>query len=204
MKRTAVPTMFGTAVLAVLLATVTGCVPQPETPPSSPPASAGPSASPSEAPVEGPAVFVAPTSCTELLGAQLESEVLATGAVLFSGPGGTGIYPGPSIGQDGGSPVSCRYGKDMVELSTFEFAVQGLTQDAHKGVLAELQTRGMTETAAGEIVVFTQEGTEGSEPAIIHVLLPDGWITVYSTFGGSASLAKITGWADTVLTQVYP
>ena len=204
MRSTAVPAIVGTAALVALLASLAGCAPEPPAASPSPSTSASvePSASPSE--TEEPAVYIAPTSCTGLLGAQLESAVLATGAVLFSGPGGSGIYPGPSIGQDGGSPISCLYGKDMVDLSTFEFAAQGLTQDAHEGVLAELQTRGMTETTTGTTVVFTQEGTEGTEPAIIHILNPDSWVTVYSTFGGAASLQKISGWADTVIAQVYP
>lgn len=203
MQRTVVPTVARTAVLAIVLATfLAGCTPQSADPDPSPSASA--SSAPSETPVEESTVFVAPVDCTGLLGAALEAEVLGAGNVLFSGPGGIGIYPGDSVGQDGGTPFACLYGKDMVDLSTFEIAAQGLTQDAHEGVLAELSTRGMTETTAGDTVTFAQEGTEGGEPAVIHVLRPDSWITVYSTFGGAASLAKITGWAEIVATQVYP
>lgn len=211
MRHTAVHTAARTAVFAVALGSLTilaltGCTPGQPAPSSTPSPSASASVEPSVSPskTDEPAAYIAATSCSGLLGAQLEAEVLATGAVLFSGPGGTGIYPGPSIGQDGGNPISCLYGKDMVDLSTFEFAAQGLSQDAHEGVLAELQTRGMTETTTGTTVVFTQEGTEGTEPAVIHVLRPDSWVTVYSTLGGTASLTKITGWADTVLAQVYP
>lgn len=203
MQRTVVPALARTAVLAVALAALlAGCSPQPADPETSPSTSA--SSAPSETPVEEPAVFVAPADCTGLLGADLEAEILGAGNVLFSGPGGIGIYPNASVGQDGGSPIACLYGKDMVDLSTFELAAQGLTQDAHEGVLTELQSRGMTETTDGDTVTFTQEGTEGGDPAIIHVLHPDSWITAYSTFGGAASLAKVTGWAETLETQVNP
>lgn len=205
MKRTAVHTIVGTAVALSLLWALTGCDPAgpPSPEPSSSPSTSTPP-SPSPSPTEEPAVFVAPTSCTGLLGAALEAEILGSGAVLFSGPGGTGLYPGPSVGQDGGTPLACLYGKDMVDLSTFELAVQGLTPSAHEGVLAELETRGMTEVADADTVTFTQTGDEGATPAIIHILKPDSWVTVYSTFGGAASLSKISGWAQTVETQVYP
>ena len=139
-----------------------------------------------------------------MLGASLEATVTAGGGVLFSGLGGAGIYPGPSIAQDGGSPLSCLYGKDMVDLSTFEFAAQELSQDGHDGTIAELRSRGMTQTTDGDAVTFTQSGDEGTTPAIIHILKPDSWVTVYSTFGGATRLAEITGWAQTVETQVYP
>ncbi len=201
MKRNAVYTMMGSLVAVALLASLTGCNPTSPAPTESPSPSAEPSSAPS--PTQAPAVFVAPTSCTELLGATLEASVIAGGNVLFSGPGGTGIYPGSSTGQDGGNPLSCGYGKDMVDLSTFEFAAQGLTQDAHEGVLAELGTRGMSESVVGNTVTFTQTGDEGTTPAIIHILNPDSWVTVYSTFGGAPRLAEITGWANTVVAELY-
>lgn len=199
--RRAVQSTAGAAVAVVLLATLTACDPgTASSGPSSTPAQSEPSASATES----QAVFVAPTSCTDLLGATLEAEVTSDGSVLFSGPGGTGTYPAPSIGQDGGTPVACLYGKGMVDLSTFEFASQGLSQDAHEGTLAELESRGMTETTSGDTVTFTQEGNEGTDPAIVHILRPDSWVTVYSTFGGADRLKQITGWANTVETQVYP
>ncbi|MBX3090926.1 MAG: hypothetical protein KF801_00275 [Cryobacterium sp.] len=202
MNRNTIHLIAGTTLAVVLAAGLTGCDPAGPAPSGSPSESSASSASPS--PTEAPAAFVAPTSCTQLLGASLESSLTADGTVLFSGPGGTGLYPGIESAQDGGSPLSCVYGKDMVDLSTFELAAQGLTQDAHEGVLAELETRGMTEVAAGDTVTFTQTGDEGSTPAIIHILKPDSWVTAYSTFGGTARLAEITGWANTVETQVYP
>lgn len=206
MKLRAAQKAIAAAGAAALLASLAGCAPPVIIPTASPGSSATPSESPSASPTPtaAQAFFVAPASCTQLLGATLEANVIANGNVLFSGPGGTGIYPGSSVGQDGGTPIACLYGKDMVDLSTFEFAAQGLTPEAHEGVLAVLKSRGMTETASGDTVTFTQTGDEGTTPAIIHILHPDSWVTVYSTLGGAARLAEITGWANTVVTQVYP
>lgn len=184
-------------VAALAAVALVGCAP------SSPTPSAEPSASATAVPAEPAAAFTAPTSCTELLGSDLEQQFLADGNVLFSDSNGDGIHPGEPVGQDGGDPFACLYGKDMVDLSTFELSAQAVDNDEHEGVLAVLASRGLTEEEDGEFVIFAQEGTEGGDPAIVHILYPDAWITAYSTFGGATRLAEIRGWAETVATQVH-
>ncbi|CAN5256794.1 hypothetical protein BH09ACT3_BH09ACT3_08140 [soil metagenome] len=162
------------------------------------------------APVETPSptaaaepVFVEPTSCTTLLGAALETELLATGDVLFSAPDGSGLYPG-TVSNQAGTPFSCWYGRDLVDLSSYEIAAQPLTQSSHEGTLAGLQSEGFTETATGDVVLFTSTGDEGTEPAVLHELHPDGWITIYSAFGGEDRLTTMKAWLDEIRAQVYP
>ena len=187
------------ALVFVALAS-TACTPTPPAPSAPPSASPSAPVSASPAPVSAspaPAGFATPTSCAGMLGA-LEAQFLADGNVLFSDPTGAGIAPTAPIGQDGGTPFACLYGMDGVDLSTFELSAQSLTPDAHEGTLAELQTRALVQTDEQGRTVFSQEGTEGSDPAIVHLLYPEGWITVDSTFGGAARLVEITGWADAV------
>lgn len=192
MKRMPRALALSAALVSVALAS-TACTPTPPAPSASPSASSSASASASPA----PAGFATPTSCTAMLGA-LEAQFLADGNVLFSDPTGAGIAPTAPIGQDGGTPFACLYGMDGVDFSTFELSAQSLTPDAHEGTLAELQTRALVQADEQGRTVFSQEGTEGSDPAIVHLLYPEGWITVDSTFGGAARLAEITGWADAV------
>ena len=185
---------------AIVIAGLAGCTP-PAPPEDEPTAS---ESSPTVAPEPAEAVFVAPSTCTQLLGADLENEFLGGGNVLFSSTDGTGIYFPIESTQDGGTPFSCWYGKDMVDLSTFELAAQALTQDAHEGTLAVLQGGGFVETTDGDVVTFTQVGDEGATPAIVHVLRPDSWITGFSALGGADRAALVADWVDSVAEQVYP
>ncbi len=192
------------ALVTVLAAALAGCSPagggdpEPTTGPE-------PTASASPTPAAAPAIFTLPDDCDELIGPDLDAEFAANGVTLFSDSNGNGIYEQEgSVGQDGGEPFYCVYGQDGVDLSSFEFAAQALTNDAHEGVLAELGTRGLDESADGDRVIFSQEGDEGTLPAIVHIVLPDGWVTVNSTFGGPDRFAEVNDWAETAVEQLYP
>jgi hypothetical protein len=194
--------------IALAVALLAGCAPtdlsaEPDES-AAPTDVAVPTPTPTPTPTEDPArVFTEPSSCVALLGAALEAEFLAAGNVLFSSTDGAGIYFPIDSEQGGGTPFSCWYGKDMVDLSTFELAAQSLTQDAHEGTVSVLSGLGMTQTMDGDIVTFTQVGDEGSTPAIIHVLYPDGWITGYSAFGGQKRVDQLAVWVATVGEQVH-
>jgi hypothetical protein len=189
-----IPLAFAAAMFAVILA---GCGPVVATPTPSPSASSEPEASPSPTPTPEAGGFTAPTSCTELLGADLEADILATGVVLFSSTDGTGIYAPIASTQDGGDPFSCWYGKDGVDLSSFEFAAQPITStDEHEGIVAVLGAAGFASSTDGDVVTFVQTGDEGTTPAIVHVVRPDSWFTVFSAFGGADRLAVMQGYLD--------
>jgi hypothetical protein len=201
MATTAQRALLAAAAGIVALLGLAGCAPEDQ----APTAAASPEASESPTPTETTAVaeFVAPTTCTGLLGPKLENELLATGDVLFSAPDDSGLYPGTPSNQ-AGVPFSCWYGRDMIDLSTYEIAAQKLIPENHEGTLAALQSEGFTETAEGDVVTFSRAGDEGTQPAILHELHPDGWITIYSTFGGDDRLATMRLWLDDIRKQLYP
>jgi hypothetical protein len=150
--------------------------------------------------------FVLPTSCSGLVGEELTATFLADGNKVLTSDDGTAEFGNGNVTstQEGGTPFSCWYGVAAHDLSDFEIAVQPLTHDAHEGTLATLQAGDFVETTDGEIVTFTQEGVEGTSPAIVHVLHPDGWITIARFKAGPAGVATINSWLPTITESVYP
>ena len=204
MTRRAPRLASGAALVVVLIAALAGCSaadagdPEPTTEPE-------PTASASPAPTAAAAPFTLPGDCSALIGPDLDAEYAENGVILFSDSSGNGIYEQEgSVGQASGDPLYCVYGQDGVDLSSFEFAAQALAEDAQEAVLAELAALGLDESADGNRVVFSQEGDEGTLPAIVHIVLPDGWVTVNSTFGGPDRFAEANDWAETALEQLYP
>lgn len=195
------------ALVTVIVAALAGCSPagadEPEE--TAAPATTTPTASASPSPTPVPAAFTAPDNCAELVGAGLDAEYAANGVVLFSDSSGNGIYAQEdSVGQLIGDPFYCVYGQDGVDLSSFEFAAQALTEGARAEVLTHLAGLGLDEAADGDRVAFRQQGDEGSLPAIVHIVLADGWVTVNSTFGGPDRFAEVNDWAETAVVALYP
>jgi hypothetical protein len=190
--------------IPALVTALAACGPTVEPSPT-PTAESTPSSTPSPTAVETPAaeaVFTAATSCTGMLG-PLETTLIAEGYTLFSSSDGGGIYFPIEPTQDGGDPFSCWYGKDGVDLSSFELASQAVDQAQHEGIAAVLGGGGFTVTTDGDVVTYVQAGDEGSTPAIVHVLRPDSWLTAFSTFGGADQVTVLTGYLDQVAAQLY-
>ncbi len=191
---------------AILLAALSACAPSgPDdvtAPTPSPTPSAADEASPSPTP-DAPA-FTVPTSCTELVSVELENQILATGAVLFSSTDGSGIYYPIDSTQDGGDPFSCWYGKDGVDLSSVEFAAQPITStDEHEGIMAVLNSGGFDVELNGDVVTFIQVGDEGTTPAIVHIVRPDSWITGFSSFGGADRANGLRSTVELIAEHLY-
>lgn len=198
--RTPVALMVG-----ISLAALVGCAPvatdvasTPSVTPSE--SSPAPTTEPTGAPEVG---FTVPTSCESMVGPDLSAEFAAAGIVLFSGTGGEGAYYPIDSNQTGGDPFSCWFGKDGVDLSSFEFAAQPVDQAEHEGIVAVLGAGGFDETVDGDVVTWVQVGDEGSTPTIVHVLRPDSWLTAYSTFGGSDRVTLMIGYLDQVAQRLY-
>lgn len=194
------------AMAMTLVAALAACGPaEPEPSPTSTDAAPSPSATPSAAPAPAPdpaATFTPATSCTGMLG-PLETQLIAEGNVLFSSTDGGGIYFPIESTQDGGDPFSCWYGKDGVDLSSFELASQPVDQAEHEGIVAVLGGMGFEVSVDGDVATYVQVGDEGTTPAIIHVLRPDSWLTAYGTFGGADRVTVLTGYLDQVAAQLY-
>jgi hypothetical protein len=161
------------------------------------------------------AIFAPPATCTDLIGADLEAAFLADGNVLLTSPDGSGELPGGlGIGtvastQESGTPFSCWYGVGPFDLSDFEVAAQGITQDARQGILTTLEGRALIESSQGDLVIFSQVGNlligdPAFLPATVHVVHPDSWITISTIKGGADQIAKINQWLPIVTAQVYP
>ncbi len=192
-------------VLVSVAAALAACGPTDIAPSPSPtiaPSESG-SPTPSAAPAPAPdATFTPATSCTGMLGA-LETQLIAEGNVLFSSTDGGGIYFPIESTQDGGDPFSCWYGKDGVDLSSFELASQPVDQAEHEGIVAVLGGLGFDVSIDGDVVTYVQVGDEGTTPAIVHVLRPDSWFTAYGAFGGSDRVTVLTSYLDQVAAQLY-
>lgn len=192
----------GAAIAGVAVVALAGCATAESDDAAPAPTSTAPAPTPDE---PAPAVFTLPDDCAELIGPDLDAEYAANGVILFSDSDGNGIYEQEeSVGQVGGDPFYCVYGQDGVDLSSFEFAAQALAEDGREQLLAELGALGLDESADGDRVIFSQEGDEGTLPAIVHIVLPDGWVTVNSTFGGPDRFAEATDWAEIAVEQLYP
>lgn len=149
--------------------------------------------------------FVAPADCATLIGPTLAADFAAQNIVLFDSTNGEGIYVGGTVpNQTGGSNFFCVFGKDMVDLSSFQLEAQPLSQAEHEGVVATLEGAGLTKTVNGDVVTYTQVGDDMGTPSLIHVLRPDSWLTGWSAFGGPAQVALLTGYLDEVAVQAYP
>lgn len=180
--------LLAAAAAVLVVGALSACGPSAPDDVTSPSVSPTPSSLGEPTPSGGPEEpsFTAPTSCTELVSVELENQILATGAVLFSSSDGSGIYYPIASTQDGGDPFSCWYGKDGVDLSSVEFAAQPISStDEHEGIMAVLGSGGFDVEVNGDVVTFVQVGDEGTTPAIVHIVQPDSWITGYSSFGGA-------------------
>lgn len=193
------------ASFVVLLAAVpmlAGCTPTQPVPSESPTAvAASPSATAEPAPEPEPEpVFVAPTTCADLIGPDLTAQFAAQNIVVFDSSSGEGIYAGGDrvIAQDGGDPFWCIFGKDMVDLSSFQLVAQPVSsEDEHEGIVAVLGSQDFTQSLNGSTVTFSTPGTDTDPlPAIIHQLQQDRWLTAFAGFGGDRQLTTMTGYLE--------
>ncbi|MDH6182585.1 hypothetical protein M2152_002767 [Microbacteriaceae bacterium SG_E_30_P1] len=144
-------------------------------------------------------VFTPVSTCSELLGPVLEAEILGGGYVLFSSTPGAGIHYPISSTQTTGSPLSCWYGVDGLDLSTFEIAAQ-LIRDR---VSVESALAGFVSSGDETVTTWVKEGSPGGEPAVVHVVRDDSWLTAFSAYGGAEQVATMTRYLTTVAENVY-
>lgn len=192
-----------TALVAV--AGLTACTPDDPTPEAEASAAPADTVDAPEPPAETPPplTFTAPRTCSELLGPLLESEIAEGGYELFSSTAGSGKHYPIASTQWSGDTFSCWYGVDQVDLSTFEIAAQGLVPGEKDATGAKLAGEGFTSTTDGDAVTLVKDGNQGGEPAIVHVLRTDSWLTGYSEYGGAAQVATLTGYLATVADTLY-
>lgn len=153
-------------------------------------------------------VFTQPTTCSELAGPELQAEWASRNIVLFNSSNGEGTTTGSPVDtrQQGGNPFGCLWGIEGVDLNTFVLSTQPLSQAAHEGVVSILDGLGYAKTVEGDVVTYTQVGSENGTPEdqlTIHVLRPDSWMTGWASLGGETSRARIAGYLDVVAARLY-
>jgi hypothetical protein len=199
--------ILSVSVSAALLVGLCACV-APGTVHESPSPSPSVSSTPEESKAPDPAAFVLPTTCTEFLGAELENQLHAYGDVFLWGPGGSGSAPADErnpdyLGyQNQGTPLFCIYGETLDNI--IEFDVQALSSDSYSATFNALKLREYIEATDGDVKTFTMPGANGLSGADLHVLHPDGWITVHRDLGGTRSFAEMSQWLAIVTAKVYP
>ena len=173
------------------------------------------SPSPTPAPTPTPTVvaapvlvFTQPTTCSELAGPDLEAAFVSKNIELFNSSNGEGIFTGTPVDshQQGGNPFGCLWGVQNADLNTFVLSVQSLSHAAHEGVVSILDGGGYVKTVDGDVVTYTQLGSENGTPAdqlTIHVLRPDSWMTGWAALGGETSRVRISGYLDAVASTLY-
>ncbi len=174
-----------------------------ETPPPQPTDIAASTPTPDPVPV-----FVAPADCHVMAGADLEADFASRDIVLFNSTNGEGEFAFDApVTKQGPNAFSCVWGVPFVDLNSFGLETQGLTQEAHEGVVAVLGAGGFDMSIDGNVVTYTKVGAETGDPADqteIHILHPDGWITAWSSFGGPVMVDRLSGYLVEVTKQVYP
>lgn len=169
-------------------------------------------ASPSQAPTPEPEpaapVYAQPTTCAELSGPDLEATFASRGIVLFNSSNGEGMFAGEPVNthQQGGKPFGCLWGVPNADLNSLVLSAQGLSNQAHEGVISILDGGGFEKTVDGDVVTYTQLGDETGQPTgelTIHVLRPESWITGWAPIGGETSRSRMTEYLDAVATNLY-
>lgn len=195
---------FAAAAAMLAVASLTACTPASSEP--TPDKSAAPAVSTESpattAPTPAPQVFTEPRTCTELLGPVLEAEIQNGGYELFSSTAGSGKHY-PIASNQSGATFSCWYGVDQVDLSSFEIAARKLGPGDMEGIGAGLAAKGFASTPGEGVTTWSKDGTTGGEPAIVHVVRPDSWLTAYSEYGGATQVATLTQYLATVADTLY-
>lgn len=192
--------LFRIAMTVAVVAALAGCTPTAPTPEAPDESVAAPTPTETAAPPAEP-VFVAPENCEQLIGPELAAEFASKDIVLFDSTNGEGIYAnGFEAAQDGGDPFACLFGKDMVDLSTFQLVVQPVSsQDEHEGIMAVLGGGGFDQSLNGSTVTFSDPGNDMDPlPAIIHLVKQDRWLTAFANFGGDIQADRLAGYLAAV------
>jgi hypothetical protein len=154
---------------------------------------------------ETAASFTPPATCSALAGPELEAIFAERGIELFNSSNGEGLFAGEPVNthQQGGNPFGCLWGVQNADLNTFVLSAQKLSNQAHEGVLSILDGSGYEKTVTGDVVTYTEVGSETGGELTIHVLRPDSWMTGWGALGGEAARTRITEYLDAAAANLY-
>lgn len=188
------------AAALLLVVVLAGCTP------AAAPSDPGPTASVAPEPTAAAPAFRAPQDCADLIGPDLQATFDSAGIQLFDSSNGEGIAPtGDLIADQSLDPYVCVYGIDSVDLSSFHLEAQPLGAAQYSSVRSALEGAGFTMTDRGDAVLFTAVGDDTGDQgsvAIIHELVPGGWVTARGATGGQERLDSLTAYVDAVVAHL--
>ena len=186
-----------------LLAVLAGCSAA-ETPQETPTAAATEAPEPTATPEPVDLVFTMPTDCTAMVPQSRVDAFSAEGIILLGGPGGKyADYLTDATPEEQAGGISCIWGFEDSEVSSFTISVAPLTAATRPDVIASFTEQGLNEQVAGDGVAYGVQGDRTLDPAIMNVLRGDSWISVIATIGGTDSYNQSVEIAQEVHDLVY-
>jgi len=174
------------------------------------PSDAAPTATATEAPEPTPTPeavklsFAMPTDCMEMVPQSRVDAFSAEGIILLGGPGGKySDYLSDATPEEQAGGISCIWGFEDSEVSSFTISVAPLTAATRPAVIASFAEQGLNEEVVGDAVAYGVQGDRTLDPAIMNVLRGESWISVIATIGGTDSYNQSVEIAQEVHDSVY-
>jgi len=186
-----------------LLVVLAGCTAA-ETPEETPTPTATAAPAPSATPEAVKLTFTMPTDCTAMLPQSRIDAFSTEGIILLGGPGGKyADYLTDATPEEQAGGISCIWGFEDSEVSSFTISVAPLTAATRPDVIASFTEQGLNEELVGDAVAYGVQGDRTLDPAIMNVLRGESWISVIATIGGSDSYTQSVEIAQEVHDLVY-
>jgi hypothetical protein len=186
-----------------LLVALAGCTAA-ETPVEAPTATATEAPAPTATPEAVKLSFTMPTDCTTIVPKSRIDAFAAEGIILLGGPGGKyADYLTDATPEEQAGGISCIWGFQDSEVSSFTISVAPLTAATRPAVVASFTEQGLNEQVGGDAVAYGVQGDRTLDPAIMNVLRGESWISVIATIGGTDSYNQSVEIAQEVHDLVY-
>ena len=186
-----------------LLVVLAGCAAE-EPSDAAPTATATEAPEPTATPEAVKLSFAMPTDCMEMVPQSRVDAFSAEGIILLGGPGGKySDYLSDATPEEQAGGISCIWGFEDSEVSSFTISVAPLTAATRPAVIASFAEQGLNEEVVGDAVAYGVQGDRTLDPAIMHVLRGESWISVIATIGGTDSYNQSVEIAQEVHDSVY-
>jgi hypothetical protein len=193
--------MTGSAALLLALVGCSNADPEPTATPDAP----APVVTPTTTPTPEPRVFSLPDSCDAIFPQTRVDSWESEGIILLGGPDGKygNAYLNDETPEERAGGISCIWGYEDSEVSSFTVSVAPLAQDTRAGIVESFTEQGLNETTDATGTVFSVQGDTTLNPAVFNRLVGQGWVSVLATIGGPEAYAESVAIADEVSALVY-
>lgn len=198
---------YGVGIVAVGLALLTGCTPEP-------PAGDGETGAPvtdptptdtAAPPAAGAPVFEMPDLCVDILTPETQDAFAADDLDLLGGPDGKygESYFGDPTPEERAGGITCVWGDEDVTASTVIVSVAPITTATRSGIVRALIDNGLIESQIEGGLTYARIGDDVSAPAELHIIRSESWVSVIQAVGGEERFQQATELVDEVTEQVY-